>query len=358
MSEMTDVSGSPAAKQAKPKLSLKTRLYVSLLSAVTDACRRSDGSINRRLLSFFDLRAAPNPSPVHGVRTLDLTVDASRNLWVRLFLPAGQAPSTAAGGGSRLPLVIFFHGGGFAYLSPDSRGYDLVCRRMARRLSVVVASVNYRLSPEHRCPAPYDDGFDFLSFIDSGGMDAEVAELADFSSCFLAGDSAGANICHHVAHRWAAAASAGDGWKKVNLSGIILIQPYFGGEERTESEIRLTGAPLVSTDRSDWLWRAFLPKGADRDDEAANVFGPKAKSELEKDFPAAMVVVGGHDPLQDWQRRYCESLRAKGREVVKMEFPDAIHAFYIFPEISDSGRLIDEIGSFIRSRLSPALEAE
>ncbi|XP_020598632.1 probable carboxylesterase 18 [Phalaenopsis equestris] len=337
---MSDGARSSAAVKSPKKQPLKVRLAVSFLSAVLDATRRSNGTINRRLLSFLDLRTSPNPVSHRGVRTVDLTVKPSHKLWIRLFIPdVVRRPQP-------LSLIVFFHGGGFAYLSPDNPAYDLACRRIAKAIPVVVASVNYRLAPEHTYPAPYEDGIDVLRFVDSGAIDAVGEDLVNPSSCFLAGDSAGANIAHHVARRWAA---AGVGWKKLKVSGIVLIQPFFGGEERTGSEIRLARAPLVSTERTDWLWRAFLPAGADRDHEAANVFGPKATGELEEGFPPAMVVVGGHDPLQDWQRRYCEALRARGREVRLLEFPEAIHAFYVFPDIADGDRMIQEMGSFITS---------
>ncbi|KAG0456297.1 hypothetical protein HPP92_024085 [Vanilla planifolia] len=336
---MTDACPSPSLKPSKPKIPFKLRLYMSLISAVTDACRRSNGTINRRLLSFLDVCVAANPSPVDSVRTVDLTVDPNRNLWIRLFLPTSPPPQDRG-----LPLVVFFHGGGFAFLSPSSRTYDLVCRRIARSIPVVVASVHYRHSPEHRFPAQYDDGTDVLRFIDSGAIDG-TANI-DPSACFLVGDSAGANIIHHVGRRWAADC---EGWKKLKISGMVLIQPFFGGVERTESEIRLEGAPLVSMERTDWLWRAFLPEGEDRDHEAVNVFGPRDRGEIEKDFPSVMVVVGGHDPLQDWQRRYYEGLRARGREVTLVEFPDAVHAFFVFPEFADGESLIEEMRKFINS---------
>ncbi|KAL0917659.1 hypothetical protein M5K25_012738 [Dendrobium thyrsiflorum] len=335
---------------AKPSLPWTVRLSIALFSTITDASRRADGTINRRLLSFFHLRAAPNPIPQRGVHTHDLTVDPNRNLWIRLFLPTADIRH------HHLPLVIFFHGGGFANLSADNRSYDLLCRRLACKIPAVIVSVNYRLSPEHRHPAPYEDGADVLHFIDSGGIHTAAGHLSDPSSCFLAGDSAGANIVHHVARRWAAAASVG-GFKKLKLLGIVQIQPFYGGEERTESEIRLDGAPIISTTGTDWLWRAFLPEGEDRDHEAVNVLGPKDGAEIEEKFPPAMVVVGGFDPLKDWQRLYCERLRARGKEVTVLEFPEAFHSFYMFPRIAESGKLFEEIGKFVWSKCEPVLTA-
>ncbi|CAN1336082.1 Probable carboxylesterase 18 [Linum perenne] len=86
-------------------------------------------------------------------------------------------------------------------MGADSKFYDLFCRSMARETPAVVVSVNYRLAPEHRCPRQYEDGFDALKFVDE-----EYNVDVDFGRCFLAGDSAGGNLAHHVAVR---AASSG-----------------------------------------------------------------------------------------------------------------------------------------------------
>lgn len=115
----------------------------------------------------------------------------------------------------KLPLVVYFHGGGFAFASPHLVSYDNWGRRMCSGLHAVIASVNYRRSPEHRCPAPYDDGVDVLRFLDSGSLgsvDILSSLDLDLGSCFLAGDTAGGNIVHHVARRWAATV---DSWEKV-----------------------------------------------------------------------------------------------------------------------------------------------
>lgn len=87
------------------------------------------------------------------------------------------------------------------------------------------------------------------------------------------------------------------------------MQPFFGGEERTESEMRLWNAPVI-----DVMWRDFLREGEDRNQPAVNVFGGGDQISNEEevksvDFRKALVVVGGYDPLQDWQRRYVQGLK-------------------------------------------------
>ncbi|EAZ40844.1 hypothetical protein OsJ_25323 [Oryza sativa Japonica Group] len=167
-------------------------------------------------------------------------------------------------------------------------------------------------------------------------------------------DAAGGNIAHHVAHRWAAATTSSS--RRVRLAGVVLLQPFFGGEERTEAELRLDGVgPVVSMARADWCWRAFLPEGADRDHPAAHVTGENA--ELAEEFPPAMVVVGGYDTLQDWQRRYAGMLRRNGKAVQVVEYPAAIHSFYVFPELADSGELVKEMKAFMERNAPPKSNA-
>ncbi|OVA07482.1 Alpha/beta hydrolase fold-3 [Macleaya cordata] len=327
-----------ATKSTSPDLPSKTRIMFAYQTAVTDASRRSNGTVNRRFLNIFNffLKISPNEKPIQGVKTLDITVDQSKNLFFRLFIPT-KTPSDVT-----LPVIIYFHGGGFSFLSPDFFIYDRFCRRFARKIPAIVVSVSYRLSPEYRFPTQYEDGLQSLRFLDGNNFQAFPAN-ADLSKCFLAGDSAGGNLAHHVAVRFAETE-----FRQVRVIGLIAIQPFFGGEERTESEKRLVNVPVVSIKRTDWQWKAFLPEGADRDHEAVNVFGPKSAdiSGLTK-FPATLVVTGGFDPLQDWQKRYYEGLKRFGKEAYLVEYPRAIHLFYGFPELPESSMLINEMKNFI-----------
>ncbi|KAF7099964.1 hypothetical protein CFC21_101536 [Triticum aestivum] len=333
-------------RSAPPVLPWTLRLRLFASTTGLDLAERRDGTVNRFLLSLADRQSPASPRPdALGVRSADVTVDASRDLWARVFSPATEAAATS----TPLPVLVYVHGGGFTFFSAASTSVDGMCRRFCRGLGAVVVSVTYRLAPEHRYPAAYDDCVDVLRYLGATGLPANVAAPVDLSRCFLAGDSAGGNIAHHVAHRWTSSSNS-----PIRLAGVILLQPYFGGEERTEAELRLEGvAPLVNMRRSDWSWRAFLPEGADRNHPAAHVTGEAGpEPELAEAFPPAMVVVGGVDPLQDWQRRYAAMLRRKGKAVRLVEFPDAFHAFYGFPELPDAGRVVEEIKAFIESNSS------
>jgi acetyl esterase/lipase len=72
-----------------------------------------------------------------------------------------------------------------------------------------------------------------------------------------------------------------------------------------------------------------------------------AKPKLGEAFPPALAVIGGLDPLQDWQRRYAEMLRREGKYVQVVEFTKAIHAFYILPELADAGKVVKRIKAFM-----------
>ncbi|BAU02501.1 hypothetical protein LR48_Vigan10g058400 [Vigna angularis] len=319
------------AAPTKPTIPWKLRVMTSLLSLLLKASRRSNGTVNRRLFNLFDPQLPPNPNSIDGVTTSDVTVDATRNLWFRLFSPTTSASAAT------LPVVVFFHGGGFAFLSPASTRYDAFCRSLCRSINAVIISVNYRLAPEHRYPSQNDDGFDVVKYLDENG-----ATLGNVGKCFLAGDSSGGNTAHHVAIR-----VCKERLRFVRVIGLVSIEPFFGGQERVESEIRITQDPLVSLDATDWYWKAFLPNGSDRDHEVVNVSGPNAVDISGLNYPKTLLVVAGFDPLKDWQRRYSEWLRKSGKDVEIIEYPKMIHGFHLFPFLPDVSEFLSHVNHFI-----------
>ncbi|WVZ83205.1 hypothetical protein U9M48_030375 [Paspalum notatum var. saurae] len=216
---------------------------------------RRDGSIRRPILflasRLIKVGTTFDCLRFSEVRSSDITINASLGIWARVFCPLAIADDTPP-----LPVVVYFHGGGFVAFSPSSRPYDTLCRRLYRELGAVIVSVNYRHTPQHRFPAAYDDGVAALRFLDNTRLTDLVSAPIDLSCCFLAGDSSGGNMVHHVAQRWASMSETAWPPLRLRLAGAVLIQ-------RTGAELALDkSCRILSVARADHYWKVFLPDGA------------------------------------------------------------------------------------------------
>ncbi|CAF2145016.1 unnamed protein product, partial [Brassica napus] len=206
--------------------------------------------------------ATPDPSPVNTVVSKDITVSHSNS-------------------------------------TVDFKPFHDFCNRMARELNAVVASPSYRLAPEHRLPAAYDDGVDALRFIRTSD-DEWIKSHADLSNVFLMGTSAGGNLAYNVGLRSALADLS-----PVRIRGLVLHHPFFGGEERCESEIRLEHDQVFPPTAGDVCWELCLPVGANRDHEYSNLTvgdGPVNMEMIGRLGWKVVVSGGGGDPMIDRQR--------------------------------------------------------
>jgi acetyl esterase/lipase len=131
----------------KPNLAWKLKLFTVAFSWILNTSFRFNVSVNRRLLNFIEFKVPPSPNPPHGVASSDTTADSFRNLWFRLYdpTPTGGDPDDVF----RMPVIVFFHRGGFVLGKANSIWVDKQALQLARELRAIVVSVNYRLVPEH-----------------------------------------------------------------------------------------------------------------------------------------------------------------------------------------------------------------
>ncbi|NXG58716.1 AAAD deacetylase, partial [Hemiprocne comata] len=114
------------------------------------------------------------------------------NVPVRLFLP--RKPSD----GLRRA-VLYFHGGGWCLGHAGMQSYDRLTRWTSNRLNAVVVSVNYRLAPQHRFPAQFEDVYTVTKFFLQSSVLAQYG--VDPNRVCVAGDSAGGNLAAAVAQK-------------------------------------------------------------------------------------------------------------------------------------------------------------
>ena len=162
-----------------------------------------DGSLTR---SYVVPTLPPSPTstpssdphaPPRLTLSKDLPLNAAAKTSLRLFVPNHPPrPPSSAG---KLPVVFYFHGGGFVLFSNSTVSFHRACESLAAAVPAVVVSVEYRLSPEHRLPAAYDDAVEAIQWVRSQALDLTRSEpwmrdYADFGKCFVMGNSCGGNI--------------------------------------------------------------------------------------------------------------------------------------------------------------------
>uniref|UniRef100_A0A0D6QRE0 Alpha/beta hydrolase fold-3 domain-containing protein n=1 Tax=Araucaria cunninghamii TaxID=56994 RepID=A0A0D6QRE0_ARACU len=300
----------------------------------------SDGSFSRYELPDMSVTPSPEASlgEDKGVASKDMTLDNDLGLWVRIYLP----PLGNEQHGTPIPVCLYFHGGAFCVGSASWKPFHALCIRVAAAAEAIVVSVNYRLAPEHRLPAAYDDCTAALSWLRSGGGgDPWIQRHADLSKLFLMGDSAGGNIVHHLV-----LGDAELNLRRAQMGGVVMVQPAFAGEARTPSEAESPEA----MEESDLRRGLALPLGTNRDHPYLNPMASQSSELVNATLPPLLIVVGGRDIMRDRQREYYQGLRSYGKEVKTVEFEEEDHGFYAWkPDVESTELLIQEIARFVKN---------
>jgi acetyl esterase/lipase len=239
-----------------------------------------------------------------GVASKDVVLDQATGLRARVYRPSRRA--VVGGGGGRLPVLLYFHGGAFVVESAFDPVYHGYLNALTAKANVVAVSVNYRLAPEHPLPAAYDDSWTALQWVlenarHGGGGEPWLAKHGDASRLFLAGDSAGGNIAHNLAMRAGQQQQQGGGGAaRAAIKGVALLDPYFLGRYVSPGAERAWGFICAGRYGTDHpyvnpaalpasAWRAALPAGA-----------------------RVLMTVSDQDRLGPFQRAYVDALRASG----------------------------------------------
>ena len=268
------------------------------------------------------------PEPVADVRDLEIPGPAGP-VPLRVYRPTD---------GASLPVVVFFHGGGWTIGSIDD--YDPLARQIANVSGAIVASVGYRLAPEHPYPAPLDDCWAATTWVaehatDIGGDPARLA---------LMGDSAGGNIAAVVAQR-----CAREGGPQPALQ--VLVYPVVDCDLDTGSYRENGSGYLLDLEQMRWFLDCYGRGGTALDDAGISPLrAPDLHDGTLRGLAPALVITAEYDPLRDEGEAYAAALRAAGTEVAHTRYDGMIHAFFGLGAILEDGRAaILEAGAALRA---------
>jgi acetyl esterase/lipase len=216
-----------------------------------------------------------------------------------------------------LPVVVFYHGGGFALGDLDT--HDPVARAHAVGAEAIVVSVDYRLAPEHPFPAGVDDCWAALQW----AAEHAAALGGDPNRIAVAGDSAGANLAAVMA-----LLARDNGGPK--LAFQLLWYPTTAANLSLPSFTENADAPILNRDVIDAFLTWYIP-GVDISDHTAlpATIAPANATDL-RGLAPAYIGTAEHDPLRDEGAHYAELLNAAGVPVELSNEPTLVHGYVSF----------------------------
>jgi len=228
---------------------------------------------------------------------------------VRLFRPAGVDEPA--------PALLWIHGGG--YVIGTAQQDDRLCRRFSTRLGITVASVDYRLAPEHPYPAPLEDCYSALTWL-VGLPSVNPWRVA------IGGASAGGGL---------AAALALLARDRAEVAPAFQLLTYPMLDDRSSATADNPNYRLWNTRSNHFGWTAYLG------DADPHVAVPARRDDL-SGLPPAWIGVGTNDLFHDEDLAYAQRLADAGVPCRVEVVPGAFHGFDLFvPKAHVSRRFFD-----------------
>jgi acetyl esterase len=272
--------------------------------------------------AFLTIIGGAAPEPIHHVenRTIPGT---GGDIAIRVYRPSDE-PS--------LPVIVYLHGGG--WVLGGIGDYDGILRPVANGTGAIVVSVEYRLAPEHRFPAAFDDAWAATKWVV-----AHAAELGgDPRRVAVMGDSAGGNLAAVIALM-----VRDEGQPDLALQ--VLLYPVVDEEFTSPSMIENATGYLLETERMRWFFRQYVTSAADGNDWRVS---PMRAADL-AGVASALVITAEYDPLRDQGNAYAVRLRDAGVAVEHTEYPGVFHGFFGLQQMLEPAeQLFEQVAAALR----------
>lgn len=255
--------------------------------------------------ALYSAGQVPSTEVVHEIRDIQ-----AGSIPCRLYRPSANTD---------LGLLVFFHGGG--WVIGDLNSHDGVCRSLANKSGHAVLSVDYRLAPEHKFPAAFDDCVAAVKW----AFDNAEALGIDNSRMAVGGDSAGGNLAAAVALA-----------EVVPLKFQMLIYPAVDMRMESPSISENANAPILTKAVMAWFVAHYINGDADKANISASPM--LASDELLKKMPPAIVITAQYDPLRDEGEAYGKRLVENGVSTTITRYNGAFHGFFNMITILDDAQ--------------------
>ena len=240
---------------------------------------------------------------VPGVTSVDTEVGgAAGKLPARVYTPDGPGP---------FPVVVYFHGGG--WVIADKQVYDGGARALAKQANAVVVSVDYRLAPEAKFPAAWDDALASYKWVSENAASIK----GDPMRMALAGESAGGNLAVSTA---IAVRDAGLRMPRHVLAVYPVAQT---GDLNTKSYVDSATAKPLNKPMIGWFVDKLLAKPEDKMNPRLDIVHANLKG-----LPPVTIINAQIDPLREDGAMLQNALKKAGVKVERKVYAGVSHEFF------------------------------
>jgi acetyl esterase len=304
--------GASVMAKEKPVLEPKTQAFLNDLQAkgVKPINKMSYEEARQNLI---DLQSKNVSLPAADVEDRDLKTGENETLSVRIYRPQGVKGD--------LPVVMYFHGGGWVLGSEKT--HERLLRDLASKSRLAFVLVKYKLAPEGQFPLLTEQAYAATKYIAEHGASLHL----DGTHLAVAGDSAGGNMATVVT-------LLAKQRKAPQIRYQALFYPVTDASFDTPSYKVYGQGPWLTKAEMQWFWNAYAPKKADRQRITASPL--RATEQDLAGLPPALIITAENDVLRDEGEAYADKLTSAGVPVVAVRMQQTIHDFMMLNALADT----------------------
>ncbi len=298
--------------------------FMEGFSNLTRASQELSLQEGRKLSTQFFLTPDTVFEKVKRIEEVEILGRDHNKIPIRFFIPDES---------HTLPLLIYFHRGGWVFGNIEEA--DPICRKLANHLGCIVASVEYRLAPEHPFPKPLKDCYAATQWIHANADHFG----GDKNRLIVCGESAGGNLA-------AAVALMARDRKGPPIESQLLLYPIISSTLQEEAYDSCPDRYFMTKEAMKFFWSMYVPS-------PELMSNPYASLECMTNLgglPPAFIVTAEYDPLHHEAVSYADRLRQAGVEVMTKCFPGLIHGFLDLPIYEEAQKVawVKEIGQWFK----------
>jgi acetyl esterase len=295
---------------AQPNLELHTQQFVDGLAGAPPIYTLSAADARSVLTRA---QSAPVGKPSAQIEDVTFPVGPTGSVPVRIVRPAGAV--------GILPVVVYFHGGG--WILGDRDTHDRLVREIAVGVKAAVVFVDYSRSPEARYPVAIEQAYAATCYVVDHGASLRI----DHSRLAVAGDSVGGNMT-------AAVTLMAKQRRGPKIAFQVLFYPVTDADFDTVSYATFADGPWLTKRAMEWFWDAYLPDRGARKQPTATPLN--ASLDQLTGLPEALVIVDENDVLRDEGVAYARKLSNAGVRVTSNRYNGTIHDFVMLNALADT----------------------